>query len=58
MTKTKISTKSVYYNMLKKIFLPPTAESKIIRYGFTQDSICKVYELPFQMKKWHKNVSV
>ena len=47
---TTISTKSVYSNMLKKIFLPPTAESKIIRYGFTQESIYKVYELPFQIK--------
>ena len=47
---TTISTKSVYSNMLKKIFLPPTAESKIIRYGFTQESIYKVYELPFQVQ--------
>ena len=33
--------------MLKKVFLSPTAESKIIRYGFTQDNIHRVYELPF-----------
>jgi len=47
---TKISTKSVYSIMLKKVFLSPTAESKIIRYGFTQDNIHRVYELPFQIK--------
>ena len=44
-----MSTKSVYSNMLKKAFLRPTAESKIIRYGFTH-SIYRVYELPFQIK--------
>lgn len=43
---TKIYTKSVYSNMLKKVFLSPTGESKIISYGFTQDNIYKVYELP------------
>ena len=36
--------------MLKKVFKSPTAESKVIRYGFTQDNIHKVYELPFQIK--------
>ena len=36
--------------MLKKVFLPPTAESKIFRYGFTQDNIYRVYELPFQIE--------
>ena len=36
--------------MLKKLFKSPTARSKIIRYGFTQDNIHKVYELPFQIK--------
>ena len=46
----KISTKSVYSVMLKKVFLPPTAESKIMRYGFTRDNIHRVYELPFQIK--------
>ena len=36
--------------MLKNVFLPPTAESKIIRYGFTQGNIHNVYKLPFQIK--------
>ena len=45
-----ISTKNVYSVLLKNVFLPPTAESKILRYGFTQENIHKVYELPFKMK--------
>lgn len=36
--------------MLKKVFLPPAAGSKSIRYGFTQDNIHRVYELPFKIK--------
>ena len=34
----------------KNAFLPPTAESKTLRYGFNQTNINKVYELPFQIK--------
>ena len=44
---TKISTKSLYSIMLRNIFLSLTAERKIIRYGFTQDNIPRMYELPF-----------
>jgi len=47
---TNISTNRVYSTMLKKVFLPPTAERKIIRYGFTQDNIHRVYQRPFQIK--------
>ena len=47
---TKISTKTVYAIMLKKVFLRLTAKSKIFRYGFTQDNIYRAYELPFQIK--------
>ena len=36
--------------MLKKVFLPPTAESKILRYGVNRAILNKVYELPFQIK--------
>ena len=36
--------------MLKNVFLPPTAESKILRHGFTRENINRVYELPFQIK--------
>ena len=42
-----ISTKNVYSAMLKKVFLPPTAESKILRYGVNRANLNKVYELPF-----------
>ena len=45
-----ISTKNVYSVMLKNAFLPPTAESKILRHGFTREIINRVYELPFQIK--------
>ena len=36
--------------MLKNVFLPPTAESKILRHGFTRENINRVYKLPFQIK--------
>ena len=45
-----ISTKNVYSAILKKVFLPPTAESKILRYGVNRAILNKVYELPFQIK--------
>ena len=30
--------------------MPPTAENKILRHGFSHETIHKVYELPFQIK--------
>ena len=39
-----ISTKNVYSVMLKNVFLPPTAESKILRHGFTRENANRVYE--------------
>lgn len=47
---TNIFTESVYSIVLKSVFLPPTAESKINRHGFTQDNIHRVYELPFRIE--------
>ena len=44
-----ISTKTVYSALLKNVFLPPTVESKILRYGFTYENIHKVSELPFKI---------
>ena len=44
-----ISTKTLYSALLKNVFSPPTAESTIVRYGFTQENIHKVYELPFKI---------
>ena len=45
-----ISTKTVYSALLKNVFSAPTAESKILRFGFTQENIHRVYELPFKIK--------
>ena len=45
-----ISTKYVYNLLLKNSFVPPTAEAKILRHGFTPETVHKVYELPFQIK--------
>ena len=45
-----ISTKTVYSALLKNVFSAPTAESKILRYGFTQENIHRVYGLPFKIK--------
>ena len=36
-----ISTKTVYSALLKNVFLPPAVESKILRYGFTDENIIK-----------------
>ena len=36
--------------MLKNVFIPPTAESKILRYGFTRENLNRIYELPFLIK--------
>ena len=30
--------------------MPPTAKNKILRHGFSHETIHKVYELPFQIK--------
>ena len=46
----RISTKNVYSVMLKNVFLTPTAESNILRHGFTRENKNRVYELPFQIK--------
>ena len=46
----KISTKTVYSILLKDIFTAPTAESKILRHGFTEENIHRIYELPFKLK--------
>jgi len=47
---SKISTKGVYCIVLKKRLLIPNCESKIIRNGFTQGNIHRVYEPPLLIK--------
>ena len=49
-TEENISTKTVYSLLLKELFVPPTAENKILRHGFTNETIHKVYGLPFHIK--------
>ena len=43
------STKIAYSTILGKSYSVPTAESKILNYGFTTDSIQNVYVLPLQI---------
>jgi len=45
------STKIAYSTILGKSYSVPTAESKILNYGFTTDNIQNVYRLPFQILK-------
>ena len=40
----------MYRTLLKEIFSPPTTENKILRHGFSHETIHNVYELPFQIK--------
>ena len=38
--------------MLKKFFVPPTAETKILKHDFTQETVQKEYGLSFR-EVWH-----
>ena len=42
-----LKTSSIYTALLKTIFISPTAESKILRHGFTKNTVQKVYRIPF-----------
>ena len=42
-----ISTHSAYAAILDHFSQPPTAETKILRYGFTKESLTNVYMMPF-----------
>ena len=44
-----ISTKYVYNLLFKKFFVPPIAETKILKHGVTSETVQKLYELPFQI---------
>ena len=44
-----ISTKYVYNLLLKNFFVPPTAETKILKHGFTPETVQQVCKLPFQI---------
>jgi len=42
-----LRTSSIYSSLLNNIFVPPTAETKILRHGFTEKTIQKVCLIPF-----------
>ena len=42
-----LTTRSIYSALLKTVFVPPTAENRILCHGFTSSSVQNVYLLPF-----------
>ena len=46
-TVNTLRTSSIYSSLLNIIFVPPTAETKILRHGFTENTTQKVYLMPF-----------
>ena len=42
-----LTTSSIYSSLLKTVFVPPTDETKILRHGFAENTIQKVYLMPF-----------
>ena len=46
-----LTTSYFYSCLLKGVFNPPTAESKILRRGFTESTIQKVYLMSFTVTK-------
>lgn len=46
-TVNTLTTSSIFTFLLNTVFVPPTDETKILRYGFTENTIKKVYLMPF-----------
>ena len=46
-TVNTLRTSSIYSSLLNTIFVPPTVETKILLHGFTENTIQKVYLMPF-----------
>ena len=46
-----LSTRSIYSTILKRTFVQPTSQSKILRHNFTENNVHKVYQLPFTITK-------
>ena len=46
-TNSTLTTSSVYSSPLKTMFVCPTDETKILLHGFTENTIQKVYLMPF-----------
>ena len=42
-----INTRSVYAAIMDHYFQPPTAEQRLLRYGFSKESLKNVYNFPF-----------
>jgi len=54
-TVNTLRTSSIYSSLLNTMFVPPTAETKILRHGFTETTTQKVYLMSFVVTN---NVSV
>ena len=48
---TRYTTGAIYSTILTDTFEPPTSQSKILRHGFTEKTLDKVYQLPFKITK-------
>ena len=48
-TVNNLKTRSIYSSLLNTVFVPPTAETKILRHGFTESTIQNVYLMPFKV---------
>ena len=46
-TVNTLRTSLIYSSLLNSIYVPPTAETKILRHGFTEKNIQRVYLMPF-----------
>ena len=46
-----LSTSSIYSSILMDTFEPPNSQNKILRHGFTEKTLDKVYQLPFKITK-------
>ena len=44
-----LKTSSICSSLLNAVFVPPTTETKILRHGFTESTIQKVYLMPFKV---------
>ena len=48
-TVNSLKTSSIYSSLLNTVFVPPTAETTILRHGFTESTIQNVYLMPFKV---------
>ena len=50
-TVNSLKTSSIYSSLFNAVFLPPTAEMKILPHRFTESTIQNVYLMPFEVTK-------